>query len=137
MPEQQRDHTQRMGRKMPYTSLDGAPHPESFWCLGRLTIDVDLSQIQLGFIGYHDTATYDAGRGPIADAVKEYYLYGEDFAAAISRVTTFPTGTPISAEILSLAWAVAVSTEDVVSFPNGEDAEAVHTSFFSQAISVE
>lgn len=131
-----RDHGQRMGRKMPYTSADGAPHPKSFWCLGRLTVDIDLSQIQMSFVGYHSAEAYDDGRVPITGAVKEYYVYGADFAAAITQATAFPSGSPISAEILGLAWRVAMSAKDVVVPPAEEGGEASHVSFFEQADNV-
>ncbi|HEY9286156.1 MAG TPA: hypothetical protein VIP46_22080 [Pyrinomonadaceae bacterium] len=128
-----RDHTLRMGRVMPYTSADGALHPESFWCMGPLSIDPDLSQIKLRFVGYHSVAAYNEGHAPVAGALKEYHLFGADYMASIGQGTRFPTGTQMAAEILTAAWSTALSVKDVIVPPEEEGGDAVHVSFFEQA----
>lgn len=130
-----RDHTLRMGRVMPYTSADGAAHPESFWCMGPLSIDPDLSQIKLRFVGYHSVAAYNEGHMPVAGALREYHLFGEDYTAAISKVTKFPTGSPITAEILAMAWEIALTVKDVVVPPPEAGGDAGALSFFEQSMS--
>lgn len=119
----------RMGKQMAYTSGDGAGHPNSFWCLDRLGVEIGDAALRLKFVGYHDAPAYDADRQPIAGAVKEYLVSGAEFMAAINLPTGLPTGAPISAEILGMAWAVALNTKD-----QGDGPPETRTSFFAEAV---
>lgn len=131
------DHTQRMGRVMPFEDAAGAQHPASFWCLSRLLIEIERSQITLHFVGYHDVASYNADRSPISGAVREYQLAGEAYFDAIQKVTQFPTGTPITAELLTMAWEVATATEDVAApVPEEGEEQEPPVSFFADAAPV-
>lgn len=106
------NHALRLGKTMGFNSPDGAPHAASFWCLDRILVEIGDTAIRLRFIGYHDVAAYDAGKEPVAGAVKEYLVSGTAFAEAI-QLSTLAAGVPISAEILRLAWVAAGQVHDV------------------------
>lgn len=122
----------RIGKSMAFTSQDGAEHPDSFWCLNRLDANIGAATMALVFIGYHDAASYDADKQPIAGAIKHYIVSGEAFASAINMQTQYPQGTQISAEILGMAWSVAMNTKEIGE-PPGEDEPDTRTSFFEAA----
>ncbi len=125
-------HAIRMGKSMGFISPDGANHPSSFWCLDRLDAEIGSLALRLRFIGYHDTAAYDADRQPVAGARKEYLISGQAFMEAIA-LTTQAADVPISAEIIRLAWAVAAGIADT---PDPEN-EGEFISFFEAAVDVE
>lgn len=105
------NHALRLGKTMAFTSPDGAEHANGFWCLDRLAVDIPDQAIRLKFVGYHSTAAYDADKQPVAGAVKEYLVTGTAFGAAIAMLTS-GQAVPISAEIIRLAWAIALATLD-------------------------
>lgn len=127
-----RQHQLRMGKATGFTSQDGADHPNSFWCLNRLEANIGDATMALVFIGYHDAASYDADKQPIAGAIKHYIVSGTAFQEAINMMTQYPLGTPISAEILSMAWVVALNTKDIGVAPNQGEPDT-RTSFFEAA----
>lgn len=124
-----------MGKTMPYTSPDGAQHPDAFWCLQKLHAEIDDSMMRLQFIGYHDAASYDADRDPISGAVKEYMLAGDGFQQAINLATAHPQGTPISVEILRMAWQVVLAAKEIGE-PPADGQPDTRTSFFETATAV-
>lgn len=124
----------RVGRKMSYTSADGVLHANSFWCLNHLDANIGEGRMSLVFIGYHDVACYDADRQPIAGAIKNYIISGTAFQEAINMPTQYPQGTPISGEILTMAWSVAMSMKEIGTAP-GEGEPDTRTSFFEGAAS--
>lgn len=126
------NHALRMGKVMPHTSEDGAEHAESFWCLNRLDANIGDGTMALIFIGYHDVASYDDDKQPIAGAIKHYIVSGTAFQQAINMVTQYPLGTPISAEILAMAWVVALNTKDIGNAPATGQPDS-RTSFFETA----
>lgn len=126
------NHALRGGKIMPFTSLDGAEHEAGFWCLDRLVGEIGNGTLRLRFIGYHDAAAYDADRQPVANAVKEYLVSGEPYAAAITLPTS-AANVSVSAEILRLAWAVALSITDT----DDPENEGEMISFFAGAVDVE
>jgi hypothetical protein len=121
-------HTLRMGKQMPFTSADGASHPQSFWCLDRMSVEIGDQALRLRFVGYHDAASYDAERQPVAGAVKDYLVTGQAFLSAVGMMTEGEQ--PISAEILRLAWQAALDAKDT---PDPEH-EGQTTSFFEAAV---
>lgn len=130
------NHIIRMGKQMPFISPDGASHPNSFWCLDRLTVGVGDSSIGLRFIGYRSAADYNADRHPIAGAVREYLISGGRYYEAIQRATQFPTGTPISHEVLQMAWDIALEVKDQGLPPANPEDPDTRTSFFGSAAAV-
>ncbi len=107
-----RDHNLRSGKTMPFTSPDGAAHPNSFWCLDRIGVEIDDQAVRLRFVGYHDVAAYDAGKQPVAGAVKDYLISRNGFAQAVA-LPTVGANIPISNEILRLAWVSALGEHDL------------------------
>jgi hypothetical protein len=130
------NHLQRIGKTMPYTSQDGVVHAESFWCLEEIPIQIGRQTVGLKFVGYHDTASYDAERQPISGAEKNYLLSGDQFLAAVNTPTAHAAGTPISAEILRMAWEVAVGVKDIVIPPQTPGGAETIISFFESAADV-
>jgi hypothetical protein len=104
------NHNLRAGKNMSFTSADGAPHPQSFWCLDRMSVEIGEQALRLHFVGFHDAAAYDAERQPVAGAVKDYLVTGQAFLSAVGMVTEGEQ--PISAEILRLAWQAALDAKD-------------------------
>lgn len=122
------NHSLRMGRVMPFTSPDGASHPQSFWCLDRMSVEIGEQSLRLRFIGYHDAAAYDAERQPVAGASKDYLVTGAAFLSAVGMVTEGEQ--PISVEILRLAWQAALDSKDAAD----PEHEGQLISFFEAAI---
>jgi len=122
------NHQLRNGRVMPFASPDGAAHPDSFWCLDRISVEIGDAALRLKFIGYHSVDAYDEDRHPVTGAVKEYLVTGAEFMAAITLATA-GAGIPISAEITRLAWAVALDVTDTADPENEEEM----ISFFASA----
>lgn len=126
------NHLLRMGKRLNFTSPDGAPHPQSFWCLDRMLLEISDRALRLRFIGYHDAASYDADRQPVAGAVKEYLISGQAFTDA-TGLPTQGVAVPISVEVLRLAWAVALNEKEIVPDPAHPDNKV---SFFDGAVDV-
>jgi hypothetical protein len=127
-----RNHALRKGKELAFTSPDGAEHPDMFWCLSKIGIEIDDTALRLHFIGYHDVAAYDAGKEPVAGAMRAYLISGAGFETAAALLTS-AADTPISAEILRLAWEAALATEDV----EDREHEGEMISFFDGAVDVE
>ncbi len=123
------NHALRMGKTMAFASPDGAEHAASFWCLDRLGVEIGDAALRLRFVGYHSVDAYDEDRQPVSGAVKEYLISGAGFAAAIA-LTTAAADLPIAAEIVRLAWQVALDTNDTADPEN----ESELISFFAAAV---
>jgi hypothetical protein len=122
-----------MGKTMPYTSPDGAQHPNSFWCLSGLNVQIDTNRLELTFVGYHDTASYNADKQPVAGAVKSYSILGfNDFHGVIDR-PILSSLLPIGGNILAMGWQVTLETKDDGIAPINEGVDT-RTSFFEYAV---
>lgn len=127
-------HQLRQGKTMSYSSADGVTHPASFWCLDDpLVIMISGQQLRLRFIGWHDIASYDADREPIAGAVKDYILSGAEYDMVRNLPTQHPQGTPITLEVVEMAWQIALNKKDQGEAPVAGKTD-LRTSFFETAV---
>jgi hypothetical protein len=135
MSTPQRDHTKRMGRTMPFTSADGDTHDASFWVLNYLATAIGDRAGRIEFIGYSSVAHYGRGADPIAGATRAYQFNGDEFDAAVFQPTSLPIGSPIAAEILAMAWSIALAAKEVGD-PPAEGQQDTRISFFAQSVAV-
>ena len=129
------DYQIRLGKTMPFTSQDGAEHPESFWCLNSLTAAIGDNALNLSFVGYHSIEAYDANAQVISGATKSYTVFGFDaFHEIIDGPVMLPLGaqTPAGLAILAMAWAVALETLEGAPPAAGEP--DTRESFFTDAV---
>lgn len=132
MPTPTRDHQNRFGRVMPYTSQDGADHPESFWALNFAAFAIGDSSARLEFVGYHSAEAYDGGRDPIAGAARSYQVTPEHWMETVFVPLPAPE-QPFAVNFLLQAWAVALSTKDVGE-PPAEGQPDQRVSFFAGSV---
>jgi hypothetical protein len=127
---QTRDHANRLGRTMAYTSADGVSHSQSFWCLNFAAFSIGDSTARLEFVGYHSVQAYDSGAEPISGAVRSYQITPEHWQQSVFVPLPAPS-QPFAVNFLMQSWAVALQTQDVCT-PRDEG-EPVCVSFFAQS----
>lgn len=135
MGELTRDHTNRLGRVLPFTSDDGADHPESFWVLNESNLAIGDSKGRLVVIGYHSAKAYDEGRAAIAGAKREYLITPEKWMETVFVPLPAPT-EPFAVNFLLQAWAVILATKEVGEPPAEGEADT-RVSFFASSVAAQ
>lgn len=135
MPET-RDHTQRLGRVMPYESGDGTMHPESFWCQNFAGFDIGDSKARLEFIGFSSIENYNKGARQIDGAKREYHISPDVWLETVFMPLPAPD-QPFAVNFLLAGWSVALKAKEVGEppVPTEDDPEPDDTrvSFFADS----
>ena len=125
-----------MAFKMAIEAADGRTVEDAYWIPAQINVGVADKGGNITFLAYSSPEAMDAGKAPIAGAVKSYAFTPDEFNAAtqLPMSALFPqgiSGENILYEVLGrFAYGVALSRQDV------ENEDGTMRSFFENAENV-
>lgn len=96
-----------MAYQLSFADQFGNTHPESYWRVKFLAVDLTSNTARAVLLGYKDKAAHDAKKHPVGQ--REYTVGGEAFQTAMQ---SYENGE--NPDLFALAYTVARTTKDVV-----------------------
>jgi hypothetical protein len=127
-----------MAKKMAYTDKTGTPHPESYWRIVRIIVDVLNGEGFFQFAGYHDKAARDGGKPPF-EVREPYEVRGSEFLAYYAKqisgeMNLMQIGYDVAMKRKELTGRMIAPSTPENPTPNEEDNPVPeYASFFAEA----
>jgi hypothetical protein len=113
---------------MSFQTNDGVEHPESYWRIVFVRLDIDAMEAFVSFSGYHTAATRVGKKAIIGR--KEYMVTGQEFLTYFGIPILSGSGNPLGNTYM-LARATHDTPDGTFVPPEGQpDAPAPLVSFF-------
>lgn len=116
-----------------FTDNYGNSYANSYWYIGRVTIDKYNNGGTLHFLGFKDKAARDSGKQPVGE--KLYNVQGETFQAYLTSLITGQNALALGYEIALNEKEILVLDENGNNILN-EDGTNKKVSFFDGATQV-